>query len=40
MWPGPRLIIYDKAAALFAENLQRYVEKRPLLNKLERQRGY
>lgn len=30
----------EKAAALFAENLQRYLEKRPLLNKLERQRGY
>lgn len=30
----------EKAAALFAENLQRYLENRPLLNKLERQRGY
>ncbi len=31
---------HEKAAALFAENLQRYVEKRPLLNRLERKRGY
>ncbi|MBI5671586.1 MAG: D-2-hydroxyacid dehydrogenase [Chloroflexi bacterium] len=30
----------EKAAALFAENLQRYIEKRPLLNRLERKRGY
>ena len=31
---------YGKAAALFAENLQRYIENRPLLNRLDRQRGY
>jgi phosphoglycerate dehydrogenase-like enzyme len=31
---------HEKAAALFAENLQRYIEKRPLLNKLERKRGF
>jgi phosphoglycerate dehydrogenase-like enzyme len=31
---------YEKAAALFAENLQRYIENRPLLNRLDRQRGY
>jgi len=31
---------HEKAAALFAENLQRYIEKRPLLNKIDRKRGY
>lgn len=31
---------HEKAAALFAENLQRYIENRPLLNRLERKRGY
>jgi phosphoglycerate dehydrogenase-like enzyme len=31
---------HEKAAALFAENMQRYIEKRPLLNKIERKRGY
>ncbi|MBL8161734.1 MAG: hypothetical protein JNJ61_07070 [Anaerolineae bacterium] len=31
---------HEKAAALFAENLQRYLEKRPLLNRLDRKRGY
>lgn len=31
---------HEKAAALFAENLQRYAENRPLLNRLERARGY
>jgi phosphoglycerate dehydrogenase-like enzyme len=30
----------ERAAALFEENLRRYVEKRPLLNRLERTRGY
>lgn len=30
----------EKAATLFAENLKRYVEKRPLLNALDRKRGY
>jgi phosphoglycerate dehydrogenase-like enzyme len=31
---------HEKAAALFAENLQRYVERRDLLNQLNRARGY
>ncbi len=31
---------HEKAAALFAENLQRYLSNRPLLNRLERSRGY
>ncbi len=31
---------HEKAAALFAENLQRYLEHRPLLNRLDRARGY
>lgn len=31
---------HEKAAALFAENLQRYIEHRPLLNRLDRARGY
>lgn len=31
---------HEKAAALFADNLQRYLEQRPLLNRLDRQRGY
>jgi phosphoglycerate dehydrogenase-like enzyme len=30
----------EKAAALFAENLERYLNKRPLLNRLERKRCY
>lgn len=30
----------ERAAALFAENLERYVHNRPLLNRLERERGY
>ncbi len=30
----------ERAAAVFEENLRRYVEKRPLLNRLERTRGY
>lgn len=29
-----------RSAALFMENLRRYIEKRPLLNRLERERGY
>lgn len=37
---GNSLRYYEKAAALFAENLQRYIENRPLLNRLDRQRGY
>ncbi|MBZ0279783.1 MAG: D-2-hydroxyacid dehydrogenase [Anaerolineae bacterium] len=32
--------LHEKCAALFAENLQRYVEKRPLLNRVNRKRGY
>ena len=32
--------LHEKAAALFIENLQRYVEKRPLLNQLNRETGY
>ncbi len=31
---------HEKAAALFAENLQRYIENRPLLNRVDRKRGY
>lgn len=31
---------HEKAAALFAENLERYLSNRPLLNRLDRQRGY
>lgn len=31
---------HEKAAALFIENLRRYQEKRPLLNRLEREHGY
>ncbi|MFW5708638.1 MAG: D-2-hydroxyacid dehydrogenase [Chloroflexota bacterium] len=31
---------HERAAALFAENLRRYVENQPLLNRLDRQRGY
>ncbi|MBZ0291809.1 MAG: D-2-hydroxyacid dehydrogenase [Anaerolineae bacterium] len=30
----------ERAAALFADNLERYVNNRPLLNRLERERGY
>ncbi|MBZ0300827.1 MAG: D-2-hydroxyacid dehydrogenase [Anaerolineae bacterium] len=32
--------IHEKAAALFAENLQRYLDNEPLLNQFDRQRGY
>lgn len=31
---------HEKAAGLFAENLRRYLDKRPLLNLLNRKRGY
>lgn len=31
---------HERAAALFAENLRRYVEKQPLLNRLNRDVGY
>lgn len=32
--------IHEKAAALFAENLQRYLDHEPLLNRVDRERGY
>lgn len=31
---------HRRAAALFIDNLKRYMDKRPLLNRLERERGY
>lgn len=31
---------HEKTAALFAENLRRYLDKQPLLNRLDRSRGY
>ncbi|MCS7071128.1 MAG: hypothetical protein NZM00_06455, partial [Anaerolinea sp.] len=31
---------HEKAAAVFAENLTRYLEKRPLLNRVRRELGY
>ncbi len=31
---------HERAAAVFAENLQRYIERRELLNQLDRERGY
>jgi phosphoglycerate dehydrogenase-like enzyme len=31
---------HERAAALFAENLQRYLDNRPLLNRYDRARGY
>lgn len=37
---GNTVHYHENAAALFAENLQRYLEKRPLLNRLDRRRGY
>lgn len=37
---GNTIDYHKKAAALFLENLKRYLEKRPLLNRLERERGY
>ncbi|MCB9453481.1 MAG: D-2-hydroxyacid dehydrogenase [Anaerolineaceae bacterium] len=37
---GNSVAYHEKAAALFAENLQRYLEKRPLLNRLQRVHGY
>lgn len=51
LWNLPNIIItphisgnaadyHEKAAALFAENLKRYLDKRPLLNKLDREVGY
>lgn len=32
--------LHEKAAALFAENLQLYVDNKPLLNRFDRKRGY
>lgn len=32
--------MHEKASALFAENLQRYLENKPLLNRFHRKRGY
>ncbi len=37
---GNSLRYHEKAAALLGENLLRYMEKKPLLNLLNRQRGY
>ncbi len=37
---GNNPLYHEKAAALFAENLKRYAEKRPLLNALDRKQGY
>jgi phosphoglycerate dehydrogenase-like enzyme len=37
---GNSVHYHEKAAALFAENLERYLNKQPLLNRLERKRGY
>lgn len=37
---GNSRLYHEKAAALFATNLKRYVDKRPLLNQLDRNRGY
>jgi phosphoglycerate dehydrogenase-like enzyme len=31
---------HERAAHLFAENLRRYLENRPLMNRLDRERGY
>ncbi len=31
---------HEKAAALFADNLRRYLDKQPLLNRFDRSRGY
>lgn len=51
LWKLPNVIIsphvagvnqqyHELAAGVFIENLQRYIEKRPLLNRLVRERGY
>ncbi len=37
---GNSVRYHEKAAALFADNLQRYLENKPLLNRLNRKRGY
>lgn len=37
---GNNARIHEKAAALFADNLQRYLDNQPLLNRVDRARGY
>jgi phosphoglycerate dehydrogenase-like enzyme len=37
---GGSAYYHEKAAALFIENLERYLENRPLLNRLKREMGY
>lgn len=37
---GSSARLHEKAAGLFAENLQRYLENKPLLNRFNRKRGY
>lgn len=37
---GNNIHNHERAAALFAENLQRYLDNRPLLNRYDRARGY
>ncbi len=37
---GNNVFYNQRAAAIFAENLKRYLENEPLLNRLERDRGY
>ena len=37
---GNTSIYHEKAAAVFMENLRRYAEKRPLLNRIDREKGY
>jgi phosphoglycerate dehydrogenase-like enzyme len=37
---GNTTLYHEKAAALFAENLRRYVENQPLLNRFHREQGY
>jgi phosphoglycerate dehydrogenase-like enzyme len=37
---GSSVTYDDKAAELFAENLQRYLDGRPLLNRVHREHGY
>ncbi|MBC8098812.1 MAG: D-2-hydroxyacid dehydrogenase [Armatimonadetes bacterium] len=37
---GNNVDYYKRAAALFIENLRRYAEQRPLLNRIDRTRGY
>jgi phosphoglycerate dehydrogenase-like enzyme len=37
---GNSTTYHEKAAALFAENLERYLQNRPLLNRVDRAKGY